>query len=129
MTHPRVHVSVTFVTTKVGSKPIIYIDSPIDLSERVGDIRSNKYDQLKSKMVNIVEDTKSNLFFHKDTTHRCMLDESALQDGVVYGLKERQSNDGGDASKKVTARNSVPIQSASDFKKYLDEVSEVVYVQ
>jgi len=127
MPYPRVYVRVTFVSTKVGSKPPINIDSPMDMSEILGDITSNEYDRLKSRLFEIVEESEHQLFFHKDNAHRYKFDESALQKGAVYGMKDRRKKDGSEANRKLTARNLVAIESASEFQKHLENVSEVAY--
>ena len=126
MPHPPVFVSVTFVSTKAGNKPSISIDSPVDISEHLGDIRSNEFDQLKAKLGTIVEDPECELYFHKDSVHRYRLDESALPNGAVYGMKDRRKS-GSEASTKLTASKLIPIQSASEFQKHLEDVSDVVY--
>ena len=127
MPHPRIYVRVTFVLTKVGSKPPININSPMGMSELLGDITSNECDRLKSRLFEIVEEPEHQLFFHKDNAHRYRFDESALQKGAVYGMKDRRKKDGSEANRKLTSRNLVAIELASEFQKHLENVSEVAY--
>ena len=126
MPRPRVYVKATFVSTQQGSKPPVCIDSPVDLSEHISDInKSNGYHRLKSKLVEIMDDTVYEMFWHRDSFHRYTFDELVLQNGAIYGLKERRSSNGNDAGKKLTARYLVPLETSSDFQKHLEDVAEV----
>ena len=44
-------------------------------------------------------------------------------------MKDRKKKDESEANRKFTARNLVAIELASEFQKYLENVSEVVYQQ
>ena len=79
MPYPRVHISITFVDTKPGAKPSVFIEAqPYDLSEIIGDIHTNEFPNLKSKLHEVVEDHDRQLFFQKDSLHRYRFDESVL---------------------------------------------------
>ena len=58
MPHPHVYVRVTLVSTKVGSKPSINIDSPMDIFDLLGGITSNEYDKLKSRLFESLEESE-----------------------------------------------------------------------
>ena len=122
MPHPPVYVRVTFVYTKAGSKPPITINSLDDMSELLGDNRSNKYEKLKSRPFDIVEQPVASAIL---SAHHYKFDEKLLQKGTVYGIKCRQKKDGSKAGKKMTARHLIDIWSALDFQKHLEDVSEV----
>ena len=98
MPHPPVYVRATFISTKAGSNPSMCIDSPVDISDLLGDIRSNQYEKLKSQISSVVDDPKSSLFFHKDSLHKYKFDESSLQNGAVYGMKDMRKKDGSDGN-------------------------------
>ena len=66
---PAVKVRATFVVVKSGSKPLLYIEDPIDLSELFGDIYADEFDVLKKGIDSIVKESKYNLFFHNDDSH------------------------------------------------------------
>ena len=126
MPRPIVYVRATFVSVKAGNQPLISIDSPDDVSAHLGEIRSKEYEKLKSRFTNVVEYPDHKLFFHKDSVHKYRLDELVLQNGAVYGLKERRVGDSSSAS-KITAGKLVAIKSADEFEKHLDEVAAVEY--
>ena len=128
MPYPRVHVSVTFVDTKAGSKPSVFIEAqPYDLSELMGDIRTNEFEQLKTKLKGVVDNHDHQLFFQKENLHRYRFDESVLQSGAVYGMTARRKVGEGEVRKKITASKLVPIISQVDFKKHVEDIAEVVY--
>ena len=101
----------------------------MDMSELLGDITSNEYDRLKSRLFEIVEESEHQLFFYKDNAHRYRFGESALQKGTLYGMKDGRKKDGSEANRKLTSRNLVAIELASEFQKHLENVSEVAYQQ
>lgn len=127
MPHSLVNISVTFVFTKLGNTPAICIDSPINVLEHLGETKSNKYVKLKSQLTCIVDDPDGVLFFHKDSGHKYTFDDSMIQNGAIYGLKVRLKSDGNGALKKVTENKLVPVQLATEFQKYREDISEVIY--
>ena len=110
----KVKIAVTFVTIKPGSQPSLLIDNPINLSDNVGSISS--YDKLLEVIDDLVEDDAHDLFFHKDPRHKFSFNGSVLQNGAIYGRRERTDDDDG----RATARHLVPIQSDSNFKDNVD---------
>ena len=128
MPYPRVHVSVTFVDTKSGAKPSVFIEAQTyDLSELIGDIHTNEFLKLKTKLHEVVEDNDHQLLFHKDSLHRYRFDESVLQSGALYGMAVRRKGVEGEVRKKVTVSKLVPILSPVDFKKYVEDVAESIF--
>ena len=85
------------------------------------------YDELKTKLMHIVEDPKYKMYFHKNNTHKYRFNGKVLYNCAICDMKERRKSNGGDTSKKLMPSKLNPIQSAIDFKKQLDEVSEVIY--
>ena len=51
---PAVKVRATFVVVKSGSKPLLYIEDPIDLSELFGEIYADEFDVLKQGIDSVV---------------------------------------------------------------------------
>ena len=96
---------------KPGSKPALVIDNPINLSEHLGCISS--YDKLLDVIDDIVEDDAHDLFFHKDPRHKFSFNGSAIQNGAIYGCREKRSEDDGG---RATACHLIPIQSDAIFK-------------
>ena len=89
---------------------------PDDISEHVGAVTCKEYEQLKSRLVEIVENTDNVMYFHKDSLHIYRFDESALPNRGIYGMKERRTDDS-DSTSKITASKLVPIKLAGDFEK------------
>ena len=81
---------------------------------------------MKDRLESIVDDTEQGLFFHKDSHHKYTLDESSLQNGAIYGLKQRRKSDSNLAS-KTTAGKLKPIGSDAEFESHIHDVAEVVY--
>ena len=107
MPHSPVYICTHVVWVKAGCKPDLCIDSPEDISEVLRDIRSNQFEELKLRMVNIVVNEEFGMFFHKDKSHMYRFDESSLQKSAVYGMKDMRKN--GDRDKKLTASKLVPL--------------------
>ena len=60
---PKVHVSVTFVTTKNVRKVQLMIQNPIDLTEEIGIYRLTNFNALKVTIKDVVKDPIYGLFF------------------------------------------------------------------
>ena len=115
MTGQKISVRVTFVSAKRGSNPYPRIESPIDITEHLCDIKIKDFVELKNQIGILVDDTDYQLYFHKDTAHKYEFDESSFPNGAIYGLRElRDINDG---NKKMTAKKLVALETASDFEK------------
>ena len=65
MPHPPVYVGISFVSTKVGSKPAVTIDTPVEISDHLGVTRKNGYEKSKSRLLKIVGKPEYQLFFIK----------------------------------------------------------------
>ena len=118
----KVHITVTFVTMKPGSKPTILIDNPINLSEHVGSISS--YNKLLDAIDDLVEDNAHDLFFHKDPCHKFSFDGSTIQNSAIYGRHEKRSDiDSG----RATLQNLIPIQFDLSFKGNIAAAGIEVY--
>ena len=88
MTGQNVSVRVTYVSTKRESTPRIYIESPIDITTHVGDIRIKQFEALKRQICILLEEKENGLYLHKDSANKYEFDESSLPNGGIYGLKE-----------------------------------------
>ena len=64
------------------------------------------------------------MFFHKDTAHTYTSDKSVLQNGAVYGLKDRRPKKS-DSATKVTAIKLILIKLAKEFEKRLVDIADV----
>ena len=122
---PAVKVCATFVVVKSGSKPLLYIDDPTDLSEFFGDIYADEFNILKKGIETIVKDSKYNLFFHKDDSHDYTFDESQFQHGAIFGRKSPRPED---ETNKVTASKLSSIRDADQFQAHILNVSDIVYL-
>ena len=109
-------VKVTFVPTKAGKTPSVFVERPDDISELVGEICCKGYDLLKYRLAEIVKDKNNKLWFQKDEGHTYTFDEPSLPNGGIYGLKERCSKDS-DLTAKLTASKLVPVKSPNDFER------------
>ena len=85
------------------------IESPADISELVDSITTKGFEQLDSWIVNVVIDTENDMFFHRDKIYTYSFDNSALQNGAIYGMKERRVSCS-DITTKVTADKLLLIQ-------------------
>ena len=121
---PAVKVRATFVVAKSGSKPLLYVEDPIDLSELFGDIYANEFDVLKKGIDSIVKESNYNLFFHNDDSHEYTFDNSQFQHGAVFGRKSPRLEDEGN---KVTASKLCSIRDADQFKAHILNVSDIIY--
>ena len=126
MHHPRVHVKITFVSTKAGKAPSVSIKPHIEISKHIGVISCKNYEQLKTRLGIIVRDTEHEMYFHKDNNRVYSFDESALPYGAIYGMKERRTGDS-DSASKFTASKLIVITSAAEFENHINEVAAVVY--
>ena len=115
MPRPPVFVKATFVSTRAGKSPTVYIERPEDISELLGELTCKGFEQLKEKLTALVDNGDNGLFFHKDNLHIYRFNESALPGGGIYGLKEKRAL-AGDIS-KLTASKLVPIQSPLEFER------------
>ena len=106
MPRNKVQIAVTFVTIKPGNKPILCIENPIPLVDKIGSISS--YNKLNDAINYLVDDGAQSLFFHNDARHRYTFDGSSIQNGAIYGRREMKWDEEGG---KATARHLLPIQS------------------
>ena len=111
---PRVHVKVTFISTKAGKAHYVVIERPDDISDLVGEICCKGYDLMKYRIAEIVKNTDNDFWFQKDNNYIYRFDESALPNGGIYRLKDRRVEDS-DLASKLTASKLVPIKCARDF--------------
>ena len=125
MPRARVYIRATFVSTKAAKAPYVYIDRPSDISELAGEINVKAYEELKTRISEIVNNSDNGLYFHKDEDHIYRFDETALPNGGIYGLKDRRASPG-DMS-RITASKLVPIKSASDFERNCDTSGQIEY--
>ena len=123
-----VNLFATFVSTKPGMNPSIKIESPTNLTTNIGTVGSRDFEELKERLKRLVESENCGLYFHQDASHTYRFDESGLQHGGVYGLRQRRKEDE-DKTRKVTASKLVPLQTPKEFEKHLREVSEVTYMR
>ena len=63
MPRPRINVKATFVSTKAGKATSVFIESPGDISEHVGVVTCKEYEQLKARLVEIVENIDNPMYF------------------------------------------------------------------
>ena len=79
MSYPCVHIPVTFVNTKACDKRSVFIDAqPYNVSDLIGDIRTNEFSKLKTRLNEVVANHDHQLFFHKDNLHCHRFDKSVL---------------------------------------------------
>ena len=65
MTGQKITVRITFVSAKPGINPSPKIESPIDITEHIGDIGVKDFLELKRRIGILVEDTEYELYFHQ----------------------------------------------------------------
>lgn len=81
------------------------MESPVDITKHIGDIRSKDHDELNSRLVYIVEVTKYKMYSHKDNAHKYRCDGTALHNGTIYGMSKKWESSRGDTSKNLVASN------------------------
>ena len=111
----NISVRVTFVSTKRGSTPRIYIELPINITTHVGDIGIKQFEEFKRRICILVEEKEYGLYFHKDSANKYEFDESSLPNGGIYGLKQMREIE--DGNKKITEKGLTPIKTQTDFEK------------
>lgn len=124
MSHSRIHIKATFVSTKAGKESSVFSNSPDDISERVGVIICKGYANLKTRLDDIISNIENEMYFHKDSHHVYCFDESLLQNGAIYGRKERRANCSV-TSTKFTVSVMISIKSTAEFEKHMSDVAEV----
>ena len=122
---PKVHVKVSFVSSKRGVKPSVFIEDPIDLTRAIGEFDIGNFTGLKASLSNVVEDKDFDLFFHHDKNFKYTFEERALENGAIYGRKQKKSKDE-EVGAKITAGRLIAIKSSSQFTKHVQDVAEVV---
>ena len=80
--------NITFVFTKKGNTPYVFIDNPSDASDYSGEIYPSGFNILKDHLVTIVDYIDHDLFFHNDKRNVCSFDENKLQHGKICRRKE-----------------------------------------
>ena len=124
MSRKSVKTHITFVSVTPRSKPSPVIENPIDVYEAIGYV--NDYDSLLVAIRELTEGKEHNLFFHNDVHHDYFFDGTSLNNGAIYGRRERKK-DGKGIGSRVTARNLIPIQTSDRFKQVVAGTGEVVY--
>ena len=117
-------VSVSFVPAKLGSSPKVKICSPKDISDSIGRITMDMFDELKEELAEYVGDHHNREFFHFDDKHDYLFDGRAWEHGTcIYGRKGRAK----DSSEKVTQTKLIPIRNQSEFKEMVRTTATKVY--
>ena len=66
MPRARVFVKATFVSTKAGKAPSVFIKRPDNISDLIGDIDIKGYNLLQSRIADIVHNVENDFWFQKD---------------------------------------------------------------
>ena len=109
---PKVHISVTFVSTRSGTEPPLKNHNPIDLTQDIGKFYPDEFPRLKEAIIDVVQDSSYGLFFHHETKHNYHCDEKQFPNGVIYG-RIHKTEEGDNC--KVTSSRLAPIQTKSEF--------------
>ena len=125
MTGQKISVRVTFVSAKRGSNPNPRIESPIDITQHLSNIKIKDFVKLNNQIGILVEDVEYELYFHKDTTHKYEFDESLFPNGDIYGVHELWDIHNG--NKKMTAKKLVALETESNFAKSVRTLAVKLY--